>query len=116
MQRLTIADRLMDWRVEPIEHPKLELIGAFEKVLEVGKREHDIRHASRRFGSQALARGVVLAFPLEILGNEDVFPKLRDPLKKLVARHGRPGQVKEFLTAGHSDIEKPSLVLDSSLE
>ena len=48
VQRLAVAERLVDRRVEAVEDAQLELVRALEEVLEVGEREDDVRDAGAR--------------------------------------------------------------------
>ena len=57
MQGAAKAEGLVYGGVEAIEQAQLELVGAFEKVLEIGEGELDVDlRAARRGGSSPAAR------------------------------------------------------------
>ena len=75
MQRLAIAEGFVNGRVEAVQDSQLELIRALEEVLEVAKREHNVRHAGAGRRVQAFARGVVRQTALHLLRGQDVVPE-----------------------------------------
>ena len=116
VQRLAVAQRLVDRRVESVKNAQLELIRALEEIFKVGEREDHIRDACAWCRWQTLARRVVGRAALDILRSENVVPELRTVLEELVPRNGRPGQMQELLAPGHRHVEEPPLVLDGALE
>ena len=48
VQRLAVAQRLVERRVEAVEDAQLELVRALEEVLQVREREDDVRDSGAR--------------------------------------------------------------------
>ena len=116
VQRLAIAQRLVDRRIEAIENAQLELVRALEEVLEVGEREHNVGDALRAAAGSDAFEPSIRAPPLHPLGSQHVVPELRPLLKKLVAGNRCPGQVQELLASRHRHVEQPPLVFDGTFE
>ena len=55
VQPLAVAERLVDRRVEAVEEPQLELVGALEEVLELGERQRDVRRLVAGVGLEPIA-------------------------------------------------------------
>src|SRR5262245_6394096 len=48
MERLSVADGFMQWRVEAVKEPQLELVRTLEEILELAKAEDDVRRLPLR--------------------------------------------------------------------
>ena len=101
----------MDRRVEAVQEPELELVRAFEEVLQVAEAERDVRHLvpcprlkppvrRHRHGGSAVS---MYWFLVAKSKNGD---RLRVPRR--IA--GGEGEVQVFLRPGDRDVEQPDLV------
>ena len=115
VQALAVAERLVERRVEPVEEPQLELVGALEQVLQLGERQRDVRRLVPGAAAQAAARPP--ARPWSRVENHCCaaqWSKKTDRLLVELVRPRREGHEQVLLRAGHGDVEEPRLVLDGA--
>jgi hypothetical protein len=115
VQRLAVAQRLVDRRIEAVQDAQLELVRALEEVLEVGEREHDVRDAGTRLSAGG-ACGLSSRAPRRLTYFE---ARMSSQNSERFWRAGCPvgAQVRcRNFWPRHGDVEEPPLVLDRALE
>src|SRR5882762_9268712 len=112
VQRLAVAERLVNWSVETVQYSQLELIGALEEVFQIRERQNNIGDTRTRLHRQTTAPRIIDLPPFHVRRWEDVIQELGTLLEQSVVRHRSTRHVQELAGSCHPYVEKASLILE----